>query len=46
MGTIMWSCLGFGMKDIAIIRPAVDAFDPKCIRASMGAFFLSKHSVL
>lgn len=39
MGTIIRSCLGFGIKDIAIIRPAVDAFDPKCIRASMGAFF-------
>ena len=39
MGTIMRSCLGFGIKDIAIIRPAVDAFDPKCVRASMGAFF-------
>lgn len=39
MGTIVRSCLGFGIKDIAVIRPAVDAFDPKCIRASMGAFF-------
>ena len=39
LGTIMRSCLGFGIQNIAVIRPAVDAFDPKCIRASMGAFF-------
>ena len=37
MGTIMRSCLGFKIPDIAIIKPAVDAFDPKTIRASMGA---------
>lgn len=39
MGTIMRSALGFGLNQMAIIRPAVDAFDPKVIRASMGAFF-------
>lgn len=37
MGTIMRSCAGFGVKDIAIIPPAVDNWDPKTIRASMGA---------
>lgn len=37
MGTIMRSCLGFGINDIAVIPPAVDHFDPKTIRASMGA---------
>lgn len=37
MGTIMRSCLGFGVRDLAIIPPAVDHFDPKVIRASMGA---------
>ena len=42
LGTIMRSCLGFDIKDIAIISPAVDAFDPKCIRASMGAFFQTR----
>ena len=36
-GTIIRSALGFGVPDIAIIRPAVDFFDPKVIRASMGA---------
>lgn len=39
MGTIMRSALGFGLNQMAIIRPAVDAFDPKVIRASMGAIF-------
>ena len=38
MGTIVRSCLGFGVKDIAIVGPkAADPFDPKTIRASMGA---------
>jgi TrmH family RNA methyltransferase len=39
MGTIMRSALGFSLNQMAIIRPAVDAFDPKVIRASMGAIF-------
>ena len=39
LGTILRSCLGFGMKDIAIIKPGVDIFDPKVVRASMGSIF-------
>ena len=39
LGTIIRSCLGFGIKNIAIIRPGVDFFDPKVIRASMGSIF-------
>ncbi len=39
MGTIMRSALGFGINQMAVIRPAVDAFDPKTVRASMGAVF-------
>lgn len=39
MGTIMRSALGFELNQMAIIRPAVDAFDPKVVRASMGAIF-------
>ncbi len=39
MGTIIRTAVAFGIKDIAIIRPGVDIFDPKVIRASMGAFF-------
>jgi len=38
LGTIVRSCLGFGVEDIAIVGPkAADPFDPKTIRASMGA---------
>jgi len=39
LGTIIRSALGFEIKNIAIIKPGVDYFDPKCIRASMGAIF-------
>lgn len=39
LGTIIRSALAFGITDIAIIKPAVDIFDPKVVRASMGAIF-------
>jgi RNA methyltransferase, TrmH family len=39
LGTIMRTMLGFGMLDLALVRPAADAFDPRTIRASMGAIF-------
>lgn len=39
LGTIIRTILGFGIKDLAIIRPGVDIFDSKAIRASMGAMF-------
>lgn len=39
LGTIIRSVLGFGIKNIAIIIPAVDVYDPKVVRASMGALF-------
>ncbi len=39
LGTIMRAALAFDCTDIAVIRPAVDAFDPKTVRASMGAAF-------
>jgi len=39
LGTALRSCLGFGLRDVAIVRPCVDAFDPHVLRASMGAFF-------
>ena len=38
-GTAMRSLLGFGVKDVALVRPCVDAFDPHVLRASMGAFY-------
>jgi TrmH family RNA methyltransferase len=39
LGTILRSALGFNMKNIAIIKPGVDIYDPKVVRASMGAIF-------
>lgn len=39
MGTIMRTALGFDIKNLAIIKPAVDVFNPKVVRASMGAIF-------
>lgn len=39
MGTIIRTLTGFGINDLAIISPGVDIFDPKVIRASMGAVF-------
>ena len=38
-GTAMRSLLGFGVRDVAVVRPCVDVFDPHVLRASMGAFF-------
>ncbi len=38
-GTIMRTMLGFNVKDLAIIRPGLDIFDPKTVRSSMGAIF-------
>ena len=39
LGTIQRTMLGLGFLDIAVIRPAADPFDPKVVRASMGAIF-------
>ena len=39
MGTILRSALAFSIKDIAIIAPGVDIYNPKVVRASMGAMF-------
>lgn len=39
MGTIMRTMLGFNYNNLAIIEPACDIFNPKVIRASMGAIF-------
>ena len=38
-GTAMRALLGFGVRDVAVVRPCVDVFDPHVLRASMGAFF-------
>ncbi len=39
LGTMIRSSLGFDFKNIAIILPGVDIFDPKVIRSSMGSIF-------
>ena len=39
MGTILRTAMGFGVKNIAVIEPCVDYFNPKVVRASMGACF-------
>lgn len=39
LGTILRTGLGFGYRDFALIRPCADPYDPRAIRASMGAFF-------
>ncbi|MDR3085308.1 MAG: TrmH family RNA methyltransferase [Christensenellaceae bacterium] len=38
-GTILRSALGFGYRDLLIVRPGIDPFDPRVVRASMGAVF-------
>lgn len=39
LGNIMRTMLAFGYKDLAIVLPASDMFNPKTVRASMGAMF-------
>lgn len=39
LGTIIRTAMGFNITNIAIITPSVDLYDPKTIRASMGAIF-------
>ncbi|MBE5806922.1 MAG: TrmH family RNA methyltransferase [Clostridiales bacterium] len=39
VGTALRSLMGFGVTDVALIRPCVDVFDPHVLRASMGAFY-------
>lgn len=45
LGTALRSLLGFGIRDVAVIRPCVDVFDPHVLRASMGAFFKMRVAV-
>jgi TrmH family RNA methyltransferase len=39
LGCIIRTAAAFGFCDIAVIAPAADVFDPKTVRASMGAVF-------
>lgn len=44
MGTIIRTMVGFAITNLVIIKPGADIFDPKVIRASMGALFQVKFS--
>lgn len=39
LGTIMRTMLGFGLLNLALVSPAADVFNPRALRASMGAAF-------
>ena len=39
VGTILRTALGFGTENVGMIRPCVDPFDPRTVRASMGSLF-------
>lgn len=39
IGTIIRTMLGFGFRNLGIIKPAGDIFDPSVIRSTMGAIF-------
>lgn len=39
LGTIIRTMVAFNVFDLAIIKPGIDIFDPKVIRASMGSIF-------
>jgi len=39
VGTILRTALAFGFKNIALISPCVDVFNPRVVRASQGAIF-------
>ena len=42
LGTILRTALGFGLKNIAIIRPAVDSDDPRVVRPSTRGVFAQR----
>lgn len=39
LGTVARTLLAFGTRDVALVSPAVDIFNPHVVRASMGATF-------
>ena len=39
IGTILRTSSAFGFEDVGVIAPCCDIFDPKALRASMGALF-------
>lgn len=45
LGTIIRTLVGLGIYDLGIVAPAADIFNPKVIRASMGAVFKMRFQV-
>ena len=45
LGTSLRTLVGLGYRDVAVVRPCVDPFDPHTIRASMGAIFNIRLSI-
>ena len=43
LGTIIRTIAGLGIKNVGVIEPAADIWNPKTIRASMGALFHIRH---
>lgn len=39
IGTIIRTMIGLGVRNLGIVKPAVDIFNPELIRASMGSLF-------
>ncbi len=39
LGTIIRTMVAFGIRDLAVISPGADVFDPRVVRSSMGALF-------
>ncbi len=39
LGTALRTCLGLGIRNVAVIKPCVDIFEPHTVRSSMGAVF-------
>jgi RNA methyltransferase, TrmH family len=39
LGTIVRTMVAFGFKNLALVKPAADIFDPKVVRSAMGALF-------
>lgn len=39
LGTIVRTMTGFGVRELAIVRSGVDIYDPRTVRATMGAVF-------
>ena len=44
LGTIIRTIIGMNVKNLAVIEPAADIWNPKTVRASMGALFHIRHA--